>query len=254
MFLALAFYWLENCLRNDVVVPRQLDGTIFVEIEVCGFHPAKLFGPIPMKAFPKGKTVMPSFNCSRSGIGFTLLALIALSALLLSSVAFAQTTVAQGSIQGTVTDPSGAVVSGAKITISNKATGQVVTTTSSSSGTYNSGGLIPGDYVVRVEAPSFKTTQLPVIVQVAVTASGNIKLEIGQASTVVEVQGAAVTVNTEQATVQGVLTGAARVLIPPRLATHRCRLTVCSGARRVSKSTAWTSAMRLSARPRRTSP
>jgi hypothetical protein len=149
---------------------------------------------------------MLKLNFSRPGALFALLALITLSALLLSPVAIAQTTVAQGSIQGSVTDPTGAVVGGAKITISNKATGQVSTTASSSSGTYNSGGLIPGDYVVRVEAKGFKTTQLPVIVQVAVTASGNVKLEIGQESTVVEVQGSAVTVNTEQATVQGVLT------------------------------------------------
>src|SRR5437868_6525343 len=139
---------------------------------------------------------MLSLNSSRFRAQFTLVALIALTLLLLSSLALAQTTVAQGSIQGTVTDPAGAVVSGAKITISHKATGQVSTTTSSTSGTYNSGGLIPGDYVVRVEAPGFKTTQLPVTVQVAVTASGNIKLEIGQTSTVVEVQGAVVTVNT----------------------------------------------------------
>ena len=138
---------------------------------------------------------------------FVVLAVVALSALLLSSVAFAQTTVAQGSIQGTVTDPTGAVVSGAKVTITNKATGQVATATTSSSGTYNSGGLIPADYIVRVEAKGFKTSELPVVVQVAVTSSGNIKVEVGQESTVVEVQGAAVTVNTEQATVQGVLTG-----------------------------------------------
>ena len=150
---------------------------------------------------------MLKLNFSRPGARFALLALITLSALLLSSVAFAQTTVAQGSIQGTVSDPTGAVVGGAKIIISNKATGQVATTTSSSSGTYNSGGLIPGDYVLRVEASGFKTSELPVVVQVAVTASGNIKLEIGSGSTVVEVQGSAITVNTEQATVQGVLTG-----------------------------------------------
>jgi len=143
---------------------------------------------------------------SRRGAQVTLLAVVTLLALLLSSGAFAQTTVAQGSIQGSVTDPTGAVVSGAKITISNKSTGQVATTTSSTSGTYNSGGLIPGDYVVRVEAAGFKTSELPVVVQVAVTASGNIRLEVGQGSTVVEVQGSAVNVNTEQATVQGVLT------------------------------------------------
>jgi hypothetical protein len=150
---------------------------------------------------------MSNLNSSRQGARFSLLALIALIALLHSSATFAQTTVAQGSIQGTVTDPSGAVVGGAKVTISNKATGQVSTTTTSSSGTYNSGGLIPGDYVVRVEAQGFKTSSLPVVVQVAVTASGTIKLEVGQESTVVEVQGSTVTVNTEQATVQGVLTG-----------------------------------------------
>jgi len=150
---------------------------------------------------------MSNFNSSRPSARFTVLALITLSALLLTSVAgLAQTTVAQGSIQGTVTDPTGAVVGGAKITITHKATGQVSTTTSSSSGTYSSGGLIPGDYVLRVEAKGFKTTQLPVVVQVTVTSSGNVKLEVGQESTVVEVQGSAVTVNTEQATVQGVLT------------------------------------------------
>jgi hypothetical protein len=148
---------------------------------------------------------MASFVSSRSGS--ILLTFVVLAALLLSSAAFAQTTVAQGSIQGTVTDPSGAVVGGAKITISNKATGSVSTTTSSGSGTYNSGGLIPGDYVVRVEAAGFKTSELPVVVQVAVTASGSLKLEIGTGATVLEVQGTAITVNTEQATVQGVLSG-----------------------------------------------
>src|SRR6266849_1940822 len=150
---------------------------------------------------------MSNFNSPDFSLGRFGLALLAILLVLsLTTAVVAQTTVAQGSIQGTVTDPSGAVVGGAKITISNKATGQVVTTTTSSAGTYNSGGLIPGDYMLRVEAKGFKTTELPVVVQVAVTAFGNVKLEIGQGSTVVEVQGAAVTVNTEQATGQGVLT------------------------------------------------
>jgi hypothetical protein len=150
---------------------------------------------------------MPRLNSSRPG-ALLALALITLLVFLLSSVAaFAQTTVAQGSIQGTITDPTGAVVSGAKVTIKNQATGAVTTTTTSSGGTYNSGGLIPGNYLVRVEAKGFKTSQLPVVVDVTVTASGSLRLELGQEATVVEVQGAAVTVNTEQATVQGVLNG-----------------------------------------------
>lgn len=135
-----------------------------------------------------------------------LVGVIAILALCMSLTAFAQTTVAQGSIQGTVTDPSGAVVGGAKVTITNRANGQVGTTTTSSSGTYNSGGLIPGEYSVKVEAKGFKTTDAIIVVQVAVTASGNMRLEVGQESQVVEVAGGAVEVNTEQATVQGVLT------------------------------------------------
>jgi Carboxypeptidase regulatory-like domain len=144
------------------------------------------------------------FHSHRSGVlRFTG----ALTAVLLLSTALliAQTTVSQGSIQGTVTDPSGAVVGGATVTITNEATGQVVSTRTTSAGAYSSGALLPGEYFLRVEAKGFKATRLPVTVQVGVTASGNVKLEIGQESQVVEVQANTVQVNTEQATVQGVL-------------------------------------------------
>jgi hypothetical protein len=119
---------------------------------------------------------------------------------------FAQTTASTGSIQGTVTDPSGALVGGAKVTINNKSNGRLVTVTTTSSGAYTSGALTPGDYTIRIEASGFKTTEIPVTVQVGVTASGSAKLQVGQASQLVEVQGSTVEVNTEQATIQGVLT------------------------------------------------
>jgi hypothetical protein len=119
---------------------------------------------------------------------------------------FGQTTISTGSIQGTVTDPSGAVVGGATVTISNKATGQSIVTSTTSSGTYASGALIPGNYVVKIEAKGFKTVQMPVVVEVNTTSSGNVRLPLGQTTELIEVQGSAVTVNTEQATVQGVLT------------------------------------------------
>ncbi|MGC2695051.1 MAG: carboxypeptidase regulatory-like domain-containing protein, partial [Candidatus Angelobacter sp.] len=130
-------------------------------------------------------------------IGFTTFSLLP---------AGAQSTVATGSIQGTVTDPNGAVVPNASVTITNKATGQASKLTSSSGGTYASGALIPGDYEVRIEAKGFQTQALTVPVQVGNVASGNAKLTLGQSSEVVEVTGSAVTINTEQATVQGVLT------------------------------------------------
>jgi hypothetical protein len=119
---------------------------------------------------------------------------------------FAQATVATGSIQGTVTDPTGAVVPGATITITNKATGQVFNLTSTNTGTYNSGSLTPGEYVARVGAKGFQTTDLPLTVQVGVITAGNVRLQIGAESTVVSVEATANAVNTEQATVQGVMT------------------------------------------------
>lgn len=120
--------------------------------------------------------------------------------------AVAQTTIATGSIQGTVTDPNGAVVPNASITVTNKATGQSNKFTSSSSGGFSTGALTPGEYEVRTEAKGFKTQVLSVVVQVGNIASAAVKLTLGQSNEVVEVTGSAVAVNTEQATIQGVLT------------------------------------------------
>ena len=117
-----------------------------------------------------------------------------------------QSTVATGSIQGTVTDPNGAVVPNASITISSKATGQNSKLSSGGSGTYASGALVPGEYEVRIEAKGFQTQVLNIPVQVGNTSTGNAKLTLGQSTEVIEVTGSAVTINTEQATVQGVLT------------------------------------------------
>ena len=136
---------------------------------------------------------------------FVVSVLVATTLFLFCSTVAAQTTVATGSIQGAVTDPSGAVVGGARITITNKATGQAIATTTTSSGTYASSALTPGDYVLRVEAQGFRTLEAAVPVQVGVTASGNFRLQLGDAGQVVEVQASQLQVNTEQASVQGVI-------------------------------------------------
>ena len=117
-----------------------------------------------------------------------------------------QTTISTGSIQGTIIDQAGAALAGAKVTITNKATGQSVTVTTTSAGAYASGALTPGNYTLRVEAKGFKATEAPITVQVNVTSPGSFRLQVGQETQVVEVQGSAVAVNTEQATVQGILT------------------------------------------------
>jgi hypothetical protein len=138
---------------------------------------------------------------------FAALGLLAIAVVIASSAAlFAQTTISTGSIQGVVTDQTGAVLSGAQVLITNKGTSQVITTTTSSYGTFASGALTPGDYTLRVEATGFKTAQLSVVVQVNTTASANVKLALGSGREIIEVTGSEVVVNTEQATVQGVLT------------------------------------------------
>ena len=62
----------------------------------------------------------------------------------------AQSTVGTGSIVGSISDQSGAVIDRAKVTIKNAATGQVIELTTNSSGSFNSGALIPGDYTARI--------------------------------------------------------------------------------------------------------
>lgn len=137
---------------------------------------------------------------------FLFAAIVGCMAIALSpSTVHAQATISTGNISGTVTDPSGAAIVGAKVTITNKETGQVLDFVTTSAGTYSSGGLNPGNYTVRVEAKGFKTEIIDLPIQVGVTSSGNVKLEVGSTSTVVEVAGEAVTVNTEQPTIQGVL-------------------------------------------------
>src|SRR5579864_3991377 len=94
----------------------------------------------------------------------------------------AQSTVATGSIQGTVTDPNGAVVPNASVTDTNKSTGQNNKFNSSSSGTFATGALTPGEYEVKTEAKGFQTQLLSVVVQVGNIASANVKLTVGQSN------------------------------------------------------------------------
>lgn len=124
---------------------------------------------------------------------------------LLSKELGAQSTISSGSIQGTLTDPSGAVVPNAKVTIKNISTGQVVERTSSSSGVFTSGPLTPGRYTIHASATGFSSVETLTDVQVGNTTTANLKLTVGSDQQTVEVAAQTTAVNTEQATVQGVL-------------------------------------------------
>jgi hypothetical protein len=140
---------------------------------------------------------------------FTAFTFALLTVVLLSyQPAWSQATNATGSIEGSVTDPQGGVIPNVKITVTRADTGQVINLTSSSAGTFSTGPTVPGNYTVRFEAPSFKTYQTTVVVQVGLITTASAKLEVGSSSTVVEVTGTAVSVNTEQSQLSGDLTAA----------------------------------------------
>lgn len=121
----------------------------------------------------------------------------------LLSAAFAQTTIATGSIVGIVTDASNALVPGAKIMMTS-ASGQTIQATTGAKGEYSSGSLVPGMYRVRVAAKGFKTVEMPLEVRVDNITNGNVKLDVGDEKTLVKVEVGRIPLNTDQAIVQEV--------------------------------------------------
>ena len=102
-------------------------------------------------------------------------------------------------ITGTVMDTTGAVLPGARVTITNEATGVAVKTTTSSAGTYSTTGLLPGSYTVTVEATGFrKSEQTGVLVEASKTDTINTTLTAGSSTQTVEVTANAIALNTTQ--------------------------------------------------------
>jgi hypothetical protein len=138
---------------------------------------------------------------------FALLALVLLTASILTPVSYGQA-ISQtgGSIQGTITDPSGAVIPGATIVITEPATGYSHTLTADKSGFYSLGPLVPGSYVISVAAPNFEGLKSTTVVRVGTVTSGNEKLTLGKSTETVEVTAGEVQVNTDQIGVAGIVT------------------------------------------------
>lgn len=118
-----------------------------------------------------------------------------------TSPSFAQSD--RGTLTGTVTDPSGAVVADAKVTATNLDTGEVREATTSGEGSYTMPELSADPYRVTVEAAGFKTATIENIqIAVQVTRTADIQLEVGGAGETVTVVAEAQTIQTETAVQQ----------------------------------------------------
>jgi hypothetical protein len=104
------------------------------------------------------------------------------------------------SLRGTVSDPSGATVSAAKVTLTNAERGFTRSVTTGNTGGYEFLQLQPGTYQLMVETPGFRQAeQKHVQLLVDTPATINVKLEVGTATEVIEVSAEAAVINTADA-------------------------------------------------------
>jgi hypothetical protein len=132
--------------------------------------------------------------------------------LIFVSLAFPRHVVAQGMdtalLRGTVVDPSGAAVPGAKVTITDVATGVSTRTVTNGAGFYIFNAVKPDTYTVTVEAQGFKTTvRTGVVLAVGQQTDVGFRLELGATQQTVEVTGASPLLNTVTGAIGSTLTG-----------------------------------------------
>ncbi|MGH9439930.1 MAG: carboxypeptidase regulatory-like domain-containing protein, partial [Terriglobia bacterium] len=116
--------------------------------------------------------------------------------------------VAGATLSGTVTDPTGAVIPNAGLSIQNTATGVVRTVTTDASGFYSAPNLQPGSYKVTVTAKGFATTvESKITLSVGAQQTLNVAMKVGQTSQTLTVTGAAPTVQLASSTLSAQVTG-----------------------------------------------
>jgi hypothetical protein len=123
--------------------------------------------------------------------------------LLLASSASAQF---RASLRGTVTDPSGAAVSGAKVTLVDTNTSRTLVATSDANGIYQFNALPVAPYRLTAEAAGFKPTVLENVHIISDQPNGlDVQLEVGATTDTVTVSGITEALDTETATVSGTI-------------------------------------------------
>src|SRR6266513_4962748 len=105
-----------------------------------------------------------------------------------------------GTVSGELTDPSGAVIQGAKVTLTDQEKGFTFTAPSDSAGHYLFAAVPPGLYTVTVEMQGFqKAVRTNVKVNVSENASANLQLKVATATQSIQVEAQTQTLSTEDA-------------------------------------------------------
>jgi len=142
---------------------------------------------------------------------------------LFSAAGHAQIT-GQGAVSGTVTDPDGAAIPGAKVDVKNNATNVIVSRTSTSAGYYVVSPLPPGTYTVMVTAPGFShLRQENVTVDALQTTTFNPQLKIGEANETVTVTTAPPPLQTANAVLGGTIENDVYSQLPVQMSSSNPR-------------------------------
>ena len=132
---------------------------------------------------------------------FRSLICVTVGAILFTVFAIAVQAQTQGDITGLVTDSSGAVIPGANVTVTNKATAAARKVTTNSEGLYAFPSLPPGLYELKIERDGYKVSHVDNIrLEVQQAARLDVTMEVGQVDETVTVEGNTAVLNTENAT------------------------------------------------------
>jgi len=169
----------------------------------------------------------PSCQCNHNALGsrsavtsnaaFVLgIASIFLFVLALCTAPVLAQTVATGTVVGTVTDNTGAVVVGATVTLVDKATGDTRTTTTNDAGHYVFQAVNPSTYTVKFKKPGFSELDITnAVVQVGTQLNENAQMKLGSVTTTVTVtETAGAELQTMNSTIGSTITGTALSSLP----------------------------------------
>ena len=153
----------------------------------------------------------PTFRSFSLRVWLIILSLILIAG---STTQLVAQSVTSGDIVGVVTDPSGAVLANASVTLKSQESGRTQAQSTNPRGAYRFSLLPPGRYTVSVAAAGFHTTDATAVVTIGQAATVNIALELGEATSTVEVTSDAQLLQTDNADVSTSFSEAQISLVP----------------------------------------